>query len=125
MSEQTFTIEQIEKAIDKLSHRSLEGDVYFNHDELITALTEPEFKPEVGQVAMRENGNGKQMPIISGDSDFLQQGKKRPLNQTEAGPDWVPKVVFVKLLDALSYYKSSKVINEVLASLPEEYRGLV
>ncbi|MCK5640640.1 MAG: hypothetical protein KAJ19_07580, partial [Gammaproteobacteria bacterium] len=83
MTEKTFTIEQIEKAAIKLAHTSL-GDEWVMED-LIAALTEPEFKPEDTQCVVVDD-------CFRAGIYAIELGLKyRPLNQTEVGPDWVPR----------------------------------
>lgn len=100
MTEKTFTIEQIEKAAIKLAHTSL-GDEWVMED-LIAALTEPEFKPEVEQVVFSPDAKYEHA------SGFLpyKEGIKhlagiRAQTQTEVGPDWVSAEDFKKLAKTL------------------------
>lgn len=138
MNEKPFTVEQLERinaAI--LKHREVGSSKM--QELIISELTAPELKPEVGQVLYWPEDNDNYVGFDESDGPILISGCARPLNQTEVGPDWVPKAEFVKLLnfailvnvnkwhgsphpDGIIHWLHSK-SNKVLASLPEEYRG--
>ena len=129
-------IKAIEEAILRLA-LSDKGDNWTDAD-LIAALTEPEWKPEVGQVVLNKADARELWRPKSVEHKVFSNW--RALNQREVGPDWtlvkdtVPREACRKLLSLVKHevlpalakggfnVSLRKDLQEILASIPEEYR---
>ena len=124
-----FTEEQIkaiEEAISEAAKEQGGSLTVLNPKDVIAALTEPEFDPKIGQVYF--NGEVGQY-CASGRITPPALGGARPLNQTEVGPDWVPREVLDNVIGDLEATKNNTADDmvarnaiDILDNIPEEYR---
>lgn len=98
MTEQTYTIEEIETAFNTVGNRC-KWDDSWGIEDVLAELTKLKWEPEIGQVVV-SRVDEKEL-IYRWDKGYCTHDDLFPLNQTEVGPGWVARDRVEKLVDAL------------------------